>query len=409
MDFMAKECAMLPLMNFFLRGRAEGRIQEMSMLDKIAYLVKYCAQPEMKADASVMARFERQKSLLPHFLAPPSPGDARLGFVGDLMWIRRNWDACVPAPVLRRLCGLDGLVGNLETVISENIPVNEFWPDLFRFNSDPRLVSSFQREDGSSLFGALSFANNHTLDHGDGGALDTLHFLKSQAIPVSGITPKDGRKWTAFSRKGISFGFYAATFGLNDPSLLTGSALHLNLTNDFAEAEQALQEMESLDVKIVSLHWGHEFEPYPTPRQTALAEALVKAGADIVAGSHPHIPQPPEIFLVNGYGSSLKLDGVALKGHGKPRKAIIFYSLGNFLSAMFTAPCRLGTLWKLSFRREPEGVDWALEPPEFFYSASHKGGRKLVPLADAPLSSRARARIRRIQDRICLEHFHPLG
>jgi poly-gamma-glutamate synthesis protein (capsule biosynthesis protein) len=299
----------------------------------------------------------------------------------------------------------------LETVISENIPVNELWPDLFRFNSDPRLVSSFRREDGTSLFAALSFANNHALDHGDRGALDTLRFLESQGVPVSGVSPKAERKWTAFSRKGISFGFYAATFGLNDPSLLAGSALHLNLTSHLSEAEQALREMEGqgLDVKIVSLHWGHEFEPYPTIQQTALAEALVRAGADVVAGSHPHVPQPPEIFLVNGYGSPLHAQGAALRCRGRPRKAIVFYSLGNFLSAMFTAPCRLGTLWALSFRQEPGGVDWTLEPPEFFYGAARNGGRKLVPLSDAPLSPRARARLRRIQDRICLGHLHPLG
>ena len=78
-------------------------------------------------------------------------------------------------------------------------------------------------------------------------------------------------------------------------------------------------EQEGVDVKIISLHWGHEFETYPTSSQCALAETLVRAGADVVAGSHPHVPQPPEVFLVNGYASSLKTEVAPLECRGRPR------------------------------------------------------------------------------------------
>jgi poly-gamma-glutamate synthesis protein (capsule biosynthesis protein) len=40
---------------------------------------------------------------------------------------------------------------------------------------------------------------------------------------------------------------------------------------------------------IVYLHWGTETDDCPNPLQEPLAQALVKAGADIVLGTHAHV------------------------------------------------------------------------------------------------------------------------
>jgi hypothetical protein len=395
-------------MNWSQRARAEGRIHEMNWVDKLSYLVKYLFRPEMDAAPAVRELYRGQASVHKLLEPPASPPVATLGFLGDLMWIRKNWASFLPAATLARLRRLDGLVGNLETVVSERIPVNELWPDLFFFNSDPRLVTSFHSNEGKSLFAALSFANNHTLDHGDQGARDTLSFLAREGIPQSGIAEPGQRRWVEFQRGGIRFGFYAATFGLNDQSLLKTTSLQLNQAPrmapenpatepDLNEAKQALAQMQSagIEMKIISLHWGHEFEFYPSERQMRAARELVRAGADILVGSHPHVPQPPEIILVNGYAPSV--DAAAhLEGPGRARKALVFYSLGNFASAMFTSYCRLATLWPVSFYRDEGGVDWRLENPEFFFNRNSRGGRELLPLEEYALTEAQTQKIGRL-------------
>jgi poly-gamma-glutamate synthesis protein (capsule biosynthesis protein) len=63
------------------------------------------------------------------------------------------------------------------------------------------------------------------------------------------------------------------------------------------------------DLIIVSLHWGCEYVPYPSPDQIQIGRTLVDNGADIILGGHPHINQSFEIY--------------------KDRP--IIYSLGNFI------------------------------------------------------------------------------
>ena len=49
------------------------------------------------------------------------------------------------------------------------------------------------------------------------------------------------------------------------------------------------------DFITVSLHFGTEYQTEPNEdTENALARKLIAAGADIIAGSHPHIVQPYE-------------------------------------------------------------------------------------------------------------------
>ena len=56
------------------------------------------------------------------------------------------------------------------------------------------------------------------------------------------------------------------------------------------------------------MHAGAEKTYVPTKRQTALAHAAVKGGADVVVGTHPHVLQPIEFY----------------------QGSVILYSIGNF-------------------------------------------------------------------------------
>ena len=46
----------------------------------------------------------------------------------------------------------------------------------------------------------------------------------------------------------------------------------------------------------ISLHWGLEYEFYPTPQQVEIAHELVEAGADLIISHHTHCIQPFELY-----------------------------------------------------------------------------------------------------------------
>jgi poly-gamma-glutamate synthesis protein (capsule biosynthesis protein) len=72
---------------------------------------------------------------------------------------------------------------------------------------------------------------------------------------------------------------------------------------------QVIKARRASDTVVVYLHWGQELEPCPLDRQVSLAERLVKAGADIIVGSHAHL----------------------LLGGGMLDRAFVDYGLGNFV------------------------------------------------------------------------------
>jgi hypothetical protein len=129
-----------------------------------------------------------------------------------------------------------------------------------------------------------------------------------------------------------------------------------------------LSDMEAanVDLKVISLHWGREHVMYPDAVQIGIAHALVAAGADIIIGAHPHVPQPAEICFVNGYEQSLASElstlidahGCKLTADGAPRKGIIFYSLGNFRGYSASFWQQLGTIAKLQITRQGDVTDW---------------------------------------------------
>jgi poly-gamma-glutamate synthesis protein (capsule biosynthesis protein) len=73
--------------------------------------------------------------------------------------------------------------------------------------------------------------------------------------------------------------------------------------------QQVVRVRRTSDTVVVYLHWGQELESCPLERQVTLAKRLVKAGADIIVGSHAHI----------------------LLGGGMLGRAFVDYGLGNFV------------------------------------------------------------------------------
>jgi poly-gamma-glutamate capsule biosynthesis protein CapA/YwtB (metallophosphatase superfamily) len=326
--------------------------------------------------------------------------NVKIGLVGDIMWIRDNWSSFVDEAVLEEMQRSDLWIGNLETLIDKDTKVRSFLPDYLKYNSDSSLLTSFMRKDQSPLFKFISLANNHILDEGDNGTTATLEFLDRHNILSSGISRnKNDKLYVTFVVNNIKIGFYAASWGVNDLAKLEKSELKLNILKgiapigkgqpDLSEVKSVLKEMESegVDFKIISLHWGAEYEMYPDVQQIIIAREIVSGGADLILGHHPHVIQPFEVYFMNGYEKKYNIDTslieVKLKDETKKvRKALVLYSLGNFTTEMFTKACQTGVLFGINvFRNDKHQVDWEISGLSYVLNernSAKKHGHKLV-------------------------------
>ncbi len=367
-----------------LRVRAEGMPLRQAIWHGLGYLRKY-RDAKWTAPPEEVRHFGGQRRLLRELGREPAEG-ARLALVGDLMWLSDGWGSFLSPGLLDHLNAHDAVLGNLETPISKRARVPRLLPDYFTYNSDPRLVTSFRRPGGASTFAALATANNHCLDRGDDGLLETLDFLDGEGIRHSGVRRgADEPAWTAFEAGGVRVGFYAACWGLNDPAKISSSRLQIEVLEGLAprvrlpvnldRVRRVMKEMadSGVEFRVVCLHWGHEFELYPTPELMQVGREVVRAGADVVMGSHPHVVQPLEVVEV-------------VDDNGLSRRGLIAYSLGNFATAMFTLHCRVGLVLGLRLARGPDGrVAWRRPEPRLVINVRRDpaaGRRRLLLLED---------------------------
>lgn len=370
----------------YTKFRAEGSNTRQIVFHAFKYSRKYLHK-KTSSDSAEMKYFENQAKVFEWISAHKTSetgNSIKIGLVGDLMWIRNNWNSFLDKDVLDVMQGYHFFIGNLETPIDKNRKVKSFLFDYFKYNADTGLITSFLNKDKTSLFKVVSLANNHIVDAGESGVNATLEFLNKQNILSSGVYKnKNDKPFTTFVVNNIKFGFYAACWGVNNTKKLEKAGLKLNIIKgiapigkdepDLNEVKNVLKEMddEGVDFKIISLHWGAEYEMYPDVQQIIMAREIVKGGADLILGHHPHLIQPFEVYFLNGYTLKDNNDGANPKdfsfimiedGSKKPRKALVLYSLGNFTTEMLTEACRTGMIFGISvFRTNKNRVDWNIE------------------------------------------------
>ena len=212
------------------------------------------------------------------------------------------------------LAGADLTLGNLEGVLVEGgtpraAPAGD--PQPIILSASPSSAVLLPR----AGFDILSLANNHALDYGGDGLRRTIDHLHAAGLDVVGIAGASAAAGPLFRElNGLRLAFLAFN-AVPDPhpQLACPDASACTprpATWDPATSPAAIAAARAQsDAVIVSVHWGFEYQPLPDPQQEAVAAAMLNAGADLVLGHHPHVPQ------------KISLDGDRL----------VAYSLGNFL------------------------------------------------------------------------------
>jgi poly-gamma-glutamate capsule biosynthesis protein CapA/YwtB (metallophosphatase superfamily) len=183
-----------------------------------------------------------------------------------------------------------------------------------------------------------SLANNHALDWGHAGLLDTLDALRRAGIATAGagrdlaasVAPAIVQTTTA---RVIVVGLASTNSGVPPDWAATNRRPGLEVIADWSEgAAEAVEERLAAirragDVVVASVHWGSNWGYRVPSQQRQLAHRLVDvAGVDIVHGHSSHHPRPIELYrgrlILYGCGDFIT-DYEGISGHEEYRSDLV--------------------------------------------------------------------------------------
>jgi poly-gamma-glutamate synthesis protein (capsule biosynthesis protein) len=158
-------------------------------------------------------------------------------------------------------------------------------------------------------FEVVTLANNHVFDYGLKGFQDTRNLLTQNSVRHLGAggNRNEAAEPVTINLKGIN----VAIVNFSEGEDLTGAAANPGVWGWEIEGVIALVKKlrSQADVIIVIAHAGIEYIPFPPPYIVEAYDRISEAGADLIIGHHPHVPQGMKIH----------------------RNVPVCYSLGNFV------------------------------------------------------------------------------
>lgn len=288
-----------------------------------------------------------------------------IGMIGDILLHDQLYiqDDFLPAfaEVRDELRAVDFLIANQESMPGGKELGLSGYP---AFNSPAHILDALKDIDVN----LLSIANNHTLDYGERGILAALKNIQAADIPYVGAyeSEKDLQTPRIFEVNDISIGVLGYTYGTNGIPTPAGKDYLVNRIDPKRITKEIQAMRDDVDVVVVSMHWGNEYELTQNAEQEELAKVIADAGADIIFGHHPHVIQPFEV-----------IEG--RDGH----ETAVFYSLGNFYSGQKFEYTDIGGIAKLVLSKNMSTGETTVTHPEFIPTAVVKDADqyyRVVPL-----------------------------
>ena len=246
----------------------------------------------------------------------------------------------------------DARIVNLETSVTRS----ERWvPKGINYRMSPDNVGCLSR----AHVDCCVLANNHVLDYGTDGLLETLDTLHHAGLETAGAG-RDSTEarapaivLTSSGTRVLVVGIGLESSGIAPAWAATRKDPGLNLVEEgVMAAERIGRELARIrragDVVVASVHWGPNWGFRITEDQVTLAHALVdNAGADVVHGHSSHHPKGIEVYrgklVLYGCGDFLN-DYEGISGHEEYR---------NDLSLMYFARVHSGTGMLSDLRMKP--------------------------------------------------------
>ncbi len=210
---------------------------------------------------------------------------------------KRIWGDALP-----ELAGADLRIINLETGITAS---DEPWPGKgIHYRMNPLNIGCLN----VAGISACALANNHVLDWGRAGLLETIETLDRVGIGHAGA---GGNQEEAFAPavletpgkgRALLFSLGSITSGIPEKWSATDDRSGVNLANDLSAAAASRiagrmrQFQQPGDLIIASVHWGSNWGSHVPSEQKAFAHRLVEQGVALVHGHSSHHVKTIELY-----------------------------------------------------------------------------------------------------------------
>lgn len=224
-------------------------------------------------------------------------------FGGDLMFDRNVWHRYKDIGLTRIFDNLDSSIfknpdisfANLEGPISAK-PINDdFASGSMNFNFPPETVNTLK----FLGLNTVSLANNHTMNAGGNGFLNTKNVLSAANINYVG----NQNNFDDSSTLRLETDIPVSIIAVDILATADNSKIVAQIKSEVAYGQEV----------IIVPHWGVEYEGKHNKAQENLAKSWIDAGALMIVGGHPHVVQDAQIY----------------------KNRPIIYSLGNFVFDQF--------------------------------------------------------------------------
>lgn len=206
---------------------------------------------------------------------------------------------------------------NQETILGGGTPSG--YP---LFNSPDSVADDLEK----TGFNIINGATNHAYDQGVSGILHSIDvFNKHPQLTYLGLYKNEEEKQNIkiIKKNGIKIALLSFNQYVNGVTYQKEIPYMINF-HESIMWDNIQKAKQQADIIIVSCHWGSEYDNEPNSFQREMAQKIVDAGADVIIGTHTHTLQDVEYIT-------------AQDGH----KALVAYSLGNFISGMLNDNCQL--------------------------------------------------------------------
>lgn len=202
-----------------------------------------------------------------------------------------------------------------------------------RFNSPEEIGDSMV----NLGFNLVSLANNHTMDKGEQGVINSVNYWKTKpGVYYAGqaLSLEDRENnIKVLEKNGIKYAFFAYTTVTNGLLPPAGKEYLTNIYSKEKVQNDINKIKGKVDLIIVSMHWGEEYTTNPSSNQKQVARELSQMGVNLVIGNHAHSLQPVEMI----------------------DDTLVFYALGNFIAAQDTPDKQTGAIVTLNIKKENDG------------------------------------------------------
>ncbi len=245
----------------------------------------------------------------------------------------------------------DVVKGSDIAVLNQETPLTD---KPSRYSSYPRFGTPVQVGEAvaNAGFDVVTCSTNHIFDQGTEGVEFTKDFFEAHGIECLGIqtsAEKEYRPYVLLTRKGIRFALLNYTYPADTIATPVGKTHMVHTLDDEKRVREDIGRAKSeSDFVIVFVHWGTEYEDRPDGFQKKWAQVFLESKADVVVGAHPHVLQPYEIMQDDS-----------------EHEMLIYYSVGNYISAQPEKSCVKGGMAEFTVALTPDGcrvTEYGLRP-----------------------------------------------